>query len=94
MSWFVFDFAVSFVAQCCRVLSICPIKDGLQHNSVDRVVMGDMYRSRNDMNKLRHVQCVESFELRVFFERGVFLSRLLRGRCCTQSTDSLALVVW
>ena len=63
-------------------------------NSTERVVVGDMYRYRNDTSKLRRVQFVEGFLVEcVFRERGGFLTRRLRGGWCAQSTDSPALVV-
>ena len=59
-------------------------------------VMGDMYRYRNDTSKLKHVQIVGVFKLCVcVFSWGkeALLPKLMRGRCCAQSTDGLALVV-
>ena len=54
-----FDIAVSCVAHSCSVLSLSPIKDELPQYG--EVVMGDMYRYRNDSSKLTHVQFVERF---------------------------------
>ena len=59
-----------------------PIKDGLQQ-SMDRDGMGDMYRYRNDTNKLRYVQSVDVVSVEcVFFVGGWAFS-----------PDSLALAV-
>ena len=51
---------LSIVAAFCSFL---PSRIGC--NSVEKVVMGDMYRYRNDANKLRRVQT-----LRVLVESG------------------------
>ena len=62
-------------------------------DSMERVVMGDKYRYRKDMNKLRHFRSVDVFSDEcVFHERRRLSPQTLRGRCCTQSTDVLALV--
>ena len=58
--WFDSDFAFSFVAHCCSVLSLSPIKDGLQQY-MERDVMGDMYRCRDDTSKLRNFNSLKVF---------------------------------
>ena len=62
-------------------------------NSMERVVMGDKYRYRNDAKKLRHLQLFHASYLNEFSMRRGLLPRRLRGRCCTQSTDVPALVM-
>ena len=55
--------------------------------------MEDTYRHRNDTNKRKHVQAVEVFFVEcVLMRGGGFLTRRLRGKCCTQSTDVQASV--
>ena len=54
-----FDIAVSCVAHSCSVLSLSPSR--MSCHSIERVVMGDMYRYRNYSSKLTHVHFVGSF---------------------------------
>ena len=73
----VFDIAVSCVAHSCSVLSLSPIKDELPQYG--EVVMGDMYRYRNDSSKLTHAHFVGRFSCVCFIVRAGGFSP--RGIC-------------
>ena len=60
-------------------------------NSMERAVMGDMYRYRNDETFFNPLKF---FVIECFFMRGGgFIPKSLRGRGCNHCTDSLALVM-
>ena len=81
-----------FLSTVAAFWTLLPSRKGC--NSMERAVMGDLYRYRNDTNRLGNFQVVDvSWLSEFFFMQGGLLPRRLRGRCCAQSTDVLALVM-
>ena len=84
---------LSFGVLCCSVLSLPFIKDGLQQHGKGgdgtHVQVSKCYEQvETRFNSLK------VFQMLMFHVRECFiLTRLLRGRCCSQSTDSLAMVM-